>query len=356
MKNMKTKELLAILAIAMICVSCEPPTPEPISVTTGEVSWLTTESVSLLGLLDGDMEPYMSSMVFGFYFSTDEAAVVAHTADTLYTRNSDRNREFGNHIEGLTAGTTYYYCAWVMVNATDYIYGEVKSFTTPTTNLKEMAFSVSPTQKVYFSSGNLQYHPLNNLWRFAIYQFDYIGDDNKYIAPDYDGWIDLFGWGTSDNPTLCTAEKKDYDNFIDWGGQIIDEQGNQWRTLTATEWDYLCNKRPNAAWLCKYVTVEGVLGVLLVPDGTDLLAGAGSRMSKCYWFTLEQKGAIFLPCAGRRIGKQVHAMQDYGRYWSATRSYTGNASALMCTPNEKFKNKVREMCNGYSVRLVRNVE
>ena len=58
-------------------------------------------------------------------------------------------------------------------------------------------FSVAPDRKIRFSQGNLQYQPSTATWRFALHQYDCIGDENSNISADYDGWIDLFGWGTS---------------------------------------------------------------------------------------------------------------------------------------------------------------
>lgn len=52
-------------------------------------------------------------------------------------------------------------------------------------------FSVSPTNKVYFSKGNLQYQASTNSWRFAERQWNYIGETNQNISDSYDGWIDL---------------------------------------------------------------------------------------------------------------------------------------------------------------------
>ena len=54
-------------------------------------------------------------------------------------------------------------------------------------------FSVSATQQIAFSSGNLQYHPLNNQWRFAESQLDCVGDAKcQYIA--YLRWLDRYVW------------------------------------------------------------------------------------------------------------------------------------------------------------------
>ena len=74
--------------------------------------------------------------------------------------------------------------------------------------LTKASFKVSVFKSVYFSRGNLQFNAAQGThktadstaqgtWRFAENQYDIIGVDNKKISSTYDGWIDLFGWGTS---------------------------------------------------------------------------------------------------------------------------------------------------------------
>ena len=70
-------------------------------------------------------------------------------------------------------------------------------------------FSVADGKTVSFAPGNLQFNAAEGshlradgtaakgTWRFAENQWDYVGKDNKYIGENYEGWIDLFGWGTS---------------------------------------------------------------------------------------------------------------------------------------------------------------
>lgn len=87
-------------------------------------------------------------------------------------------------------------------------------------------FSVSATTKIDFAPANLQYHCTQHIWRFAEHSYDIIGADNANISDSYNGWIDLFGYGTSGvnySPTLHTNNNADYasgdisntDN--DWG-------------------------------------------------------------------------------------------------------------------------------------------
>ena len=60
-------------------------------------------------------------------------------------------------------------------------------------------FSVSETQQVKFSSGNLQYTKSTGTLQFAAHQWEILGSkDVKWSEMDT---FDVFGWGTGDNPT-----------------------------------------------------------------------------------------------------------------------------------------------------------
>lgn len=200
----------------------------------------------------------------------------------------------------------------------------------------EGIFSISDTSQVIFSRGNLQYHPKNNEWRFAENQIDYIGENNTHISPTYDGWIDLFGKGTGDNPTCCTNKHADYKVTVDWGVNTIGTDApNTWRSLTYPEWQYLLLLRENASELCGVAQVDGVNGTIFLPDNwtcpSDITFKPGfhtewgiayyaayQKFSAEEWSELEQAGAIFLPAAGYRGEKTIIDVQDIGRYWSAT--------------------------------------
>ena len=72
------------------------------------------------------------------------------------------------------------------------------------------AFTINSNgDQIVFSKGNLQYHCTNHVWQFATNQYDMIGDDNANISDSYDGWIDLFGYGTGNNPTLVSTSYGD---------------------------------------------------------------------------------------------------------------------------------------------------
>ena len=232
-------------------------------------------------------------------------------------------------------------------------------------------FSVSATKTVTFSPGNLQYHAANNKWRFAPSQLDYIGEDNSNISSTYNGWIDLFGWGTGNNPTNSTTDYDNYQTFVDWGvNKIGSYSPNKWRTLTYEEWYYLRWKRPNYDKLIGVAQVNGVNGLILLPDawvcpngvnfksgfhdyyGTEYYA-AYQSISASDWSKLEASGAVFLPAAGYRIGSNVYDVQYYGFYWSAT-EYNSTHANFLYFNSDGAGMYFNDRYGGRSVRLVQD--
>jgi hypothetical protein len=235
------------------------------------------------------------------------------------------------------------------------------------------SFSVSETRKVTFSPGNLQYHPANNKWRFAPSQLDYIGEENENISSTYNGWLDLFGWGTGNNPTNSSADYDDYQTFVDWGtNQIGSNAPNTWRTLTDDEWEYLRNTRANASSLKGVAQVNGVNGLILLPDNWTCPAGVAfkSGFHSSYgvdyyaayqtftaeeWSKLESAGSVFLPAAGNRNGTNVYSVQLLGRYWSATEHSSYHAYYLGIVSGKAYMDCLYRY-SGKSVRLVKDLQ
>ncbi len=209
-------------------------------------------------------------------------------------------------------------------------------------------FSVSESQQVRFSQGNLQYQASTQTWQFTEHQYDsYVGHANSNISTTYSGWIDLFGWGTGNNPTLASTNENDYSTFVDWGVNPISNGGNVansgWRTLNNSEWSYILSTRENASEKIASGSVGGVHGLILLPDswtlpsGCPFTSGFASSWTNwtrnvytlAQWALMEAAGAVFLPAAGVRRGTSTDYVGNDGIYWSW--SYTPNDEYDACT-------------------------
>lgn len=261
-------------------------------------------------------------------------------------------------------------------------------------------FSISDTSKVIFSSGNLQYLASENIWCFAENQYDIIGATNENISSTYEGWIDLFGWGTSgyhnDNdeyntqyyPYSTSTSEVNIDNNkygygpslnqinknltkgsakYDWGvyNSILNggNEPNQWRTLTQSQWLYIINKREDAASKWFRATVNNVKGVVLLPDEytentipytTGVTGFTTNTFSVDDWTIMENEGAVFLPAAGSRYGT-TYTPGDVTYHSTTYRDSARNYLLHVLEGNTSF-NYIGPRCTGRAVRLVKDVE
>ena len=244
-------------------------------------------------------------------------------------------------------------------------------------------FSVAADGKVYFSQGNLQwfndgnihktadanstYVPIaansynGGIFTFASHQWDIVEQNalannrlvgnvrntSSLVAFTASNRIDLFMWATSgyyisdqyiSRPfAVCmnsnwpasaaygplTADIAETNS--DWGvfNAILNggDAVNQWRTLTQPEWAYLMNTRTNAQALRGVGTVNGIRGLILLPDDwsgdpivttsvygkmvtTDnsdkpaAINWTDNTFTSEQWAVMEAAGAVFLPAAG----------------------------------------------------------
>lgn len=181
-------------------------------------------------------------------------------------------------------------------------------------------FSVSATNKVYFSKGNLQYlggtNP-SNPWKFADNQYESL----PYVSsPNSSSNFDMFAWGTSG----CTAAAAPYKiqwnvpyEYLDWGSDLsgnrdwgynaIANGGNAenfgWRTLTADEWQYLIDNSR-----IYHRKVMGVEGFFILPDNytgnvseiSDV--SDGDAVPSEVYENATNHGAVFLPFSNYLYG------------------------------------------------------
>lgn len=257
-------------------------------------------------------------------------------------------------------------------------------------------FSVSASQQIYFSPGNLQYQGSSETWRFALNQWDYIGEGkgNRKTETErktQEDWIDLFGRGTSGNgsyyPYLIVQDQKKYPTVdiagtaYDWGIYNNAALGNPnptWRTPTPAEWDYLINTRDT---LRGKATVNGKYGLVLLPDDFDLPEHCtfSPTIKNCTtnvytletWILMEAAGAVFLPVTGKRTTvtsyiptvEQLYPNGMYGYYWATGINTVGSGNNTAYYGNSLEFNHVNttlQMSNttrtyhGLAVRLIRN--
>ena len=257
--------------------------------------------------------------------------------------------------------------------------------------MKDLGISISSTQKVRFAPGNLRatYTTANSTsgwtWSFATNQYDYIGGrseggsetqtGNNFIngngTVSTNGTVDLFGWSTAKTyyGINNSTDNGDYSgDFVDWGGLTIGKYNpGTWRTLTSAEWAYVFQGRTNASQKYGHGSVNGVNGMIILPDmwvlpdGLSFTAG-NSAWTNSYtiaqWALMEENGAVFLPAAGGRYDNTVYSVGDYGCYWSSTphESNASNAYSVDFDSGDLRPQTNGSRCRARSVRLARVVE
>lgn len=238
--------------------------------------------------------------------------------------------------------------------------------------------------QVYFSQGNLQWSG-NNGWRFALHQYDFIGNAANNTSPtaSNDNYMDLFCWGASGLNGAAPNTTNSYytggnnlSGVNDWGSNAIINGGNTtnsgWYTLSIAEWHYLFFDRTDANNKFGLATVNGVCGIIILPDdysGSNITPfdfdnyDNNSWSYNVYsgegWIAMENSGVVFLPAAGFRDGTNFFEglIEGIGgSYWSST---SGNDGYVACCIVFNVMNFIAYDFasaddHGMSVRLVRN--
>ncbi len=219
-------------------------------------------------------------------------------------------------------------------------------------------FSVGSYKQVYFAKGNLQYQASTGTWRFANNQWDYVGttvsdekgnyggtvsgSDNRYASSTYSGWVDLFSWD-------------------DWSTYVM---GESWQIPSSAEWNYLFTGRSGAANKRGGAWVNGVPGIVVLPDDwsqpngvyfSSNMSYSANNYSIADWNKMEEAGAIFLPAAGRLTDKKVYRAGSDCDYWSSTSKSNSHAYNVDLTKgNSLVPQDYSPKTHGFAVRLIKN--
>ena len=203
-----------------------------------------------------------------------------------------------------------------------------RTIKTPTTEPAKRigVFSVAKGKHVSFSQGNLMYLKLKDKWQFAPNQLYYTGErhlQNDQIADT----VMYFGWSAKDSKApwgISTSINLDHykGEFLDWGTNTIQgDKPNTWRTMTDEEVLYLFEGRPNAKQLIGFAEVEGINGMIILPDDWQLPEGLsftpydGSTINQYtleQWQQMEDAGAVIIPAAGYFNNKLSPKMREVG--------------------------------------------
>lgn len=269
-------------------------------------------------------------------------------------------------------------------------------------------FSVSSTDKVFFSKGNLQATTTNLgstwTWAFAAHQWDFIGNAagntsiNGNGTVSANGTVDLFGWvGASTTWTggaIYGISNSTATNNVNGYGNVGDEAlesdwsevanaanlggHNDWRTLSRNEWNYILSDREtgatvnstgNARYTQAIINTDGtgVKGLIIFPDGYTGGTPAGvtwgtinatstfnTTCTSAGWTALETAGCIFLPTAGYREASSVTDADVGAGYWSSSSSSASYAFGIYFESDYMKIQSYYSRKYGYSVRLVRD--
>ncbi len=256
----------------------------------------------------------------------------------------------------------------------------------------DMRFSVSAGTKVLFAPGNLwatnktANQSAGWIWSFAPTQYSAIGSAVSNTAVNSNtvtiaGSVDLFGWVGNGSTTLAayginksksTAAYGNANDILktDWcvaANAARLGNHNDWRTLTKDEWGYLLTTRTGAAQKYGHGSINGVYGLIILPDAWVLPTGlsftpGNSAWANSYtifqWEQMENNGAVFLPAAGSRAGTKVNSFNQMGCYWSSTSNESNRSQSyrIHFYSNNMMEQYNSRRSNGHSVRLVRVVD
>ena len=245
-----------------------------------------------------------------------EEGVITHRWAILLPGTDLDNAEgltIGSTVEDHEMGYNTYINSGISINNT--LPKPAAQYAVKTSDGTLTQFSVSANKKVYFSKANLTwnstagYHFHDTQFEeehsggSSISNFDYTtlpayGDQQQTNLTG----LDRFTWGHISNQSINTSYYLTNNQIADgadpeWGKQMTGEGNNQWRTLTADEWNYLLHERSGNRFMTVSVLIPctykgdpaytNISGLLLFPDNFDYsglgLTQAANANSAGFW-------------------------------------------------------------------------
>jgi hypothetical protein len=183
-------------------------------------------------------------------------------------------------------------------------------------------FSISSTQQVYFSKGNLHYSASNTTtgpWYFVANQWT-SGRTFRYGTSGYNSYNPDNSAANNNYLKYTSLTRTSYDwgwyNAIKNGG----EASSTWYTMSKDQFNYLINTR--SASLKAFKSVHGQGGMILLPDAWswgDVVVNdvpmtgwpAGSSIDDATWTAMEDNGAVFFKAGTYWTGTNNGQYQPY---------------------------------------------
>lgn len=310
----------------------------------GEVKTFETEEVDVINTAAASDITHLSATASGYVFA-EETALAEYgicysesetpsvvIGEKLNATELDEQGKFSVALDCLEPGTTYYYCAYAVING-ETVYGEIKSFKTQEAPLTPgTAIDLGLPSGTKWASHNLGASSPEGYG--GLYGWgDPTGKHTEPVVNSSGEYIDrnLEYYGGYDPPFTISGGKLDIAK-AKWGGR--------WRLPTKEEILELINYCTH-----KYEVVGTVPGVKVVGKNGN---------------------SIFLPAAGIRTYKGGDRKHDgeTGSYWGGTRSTSDDRGAWRCADYfylniyddgglRRFSSSTALRGAGFSVRPVR---
>lgn len=352
-----------------------------ISVTTGSAANITDSSVMLYGTVNGADESLTCGIIYG------TSSSLSSTSGTKKSTTSSDS--YSISLNGLNANTTYYYCAYVLVNGS-YKFGEIKSFKTKVssnisaitgdaTNITYSSATLSGTINganqsltcgiIYgtsssLSSSNGTKKSTTSMGSYSLnvtglssnttyYYRAYAVVDSEYV------YGEVRSFTTASSVTVTSGDAIDLGLSVKWascnvGAESPEEYGDYFAWgETSPKSDYGESNSVTYSLSFSELESRGILGsdgnLTAAYDAATANWGGTWRMptldemkelvNECTWEFTAMNGvggckvtgsngnSIFLPAAGYRLGTSLNVAGSNGCYWSATPYSSSSAAA-----------------------------